>query len=68
MNALAILIRAPVLRFMSEPLTNLTASIMPAFSPYASRIGNNLALALAVGIALFWNFFVNRYWTYGDID
>jgi len=30
-------------------------------------ITNNLALATAVGVVLFWNFFVNRYWTYADV-
>ena len=28
----------------------------------------NLTLASAVGIVMLWNFFVNRYWTYNDID
>ena len=28
----------------------------------------NLTLALAVGIVMLWNFFVNRYWTYNDVD
>jgi putative flippase GtrA len=26
------------------------------------------ALATAVGVVLLWNFFVNRYWTYNDVD
>ncbi len=33
-----------------------------------NQIGTNLAQTLSMGIALFWNFFVNRYWTYGDVD
>jgi putative flippase GtrA len=67
-NFLAVLIRIPIIRFTHIPFENLTETIVPAFSAYAERIGNNLALALAVGIALFWNFFVNRYWTYSDVD
>ena len=40
--------------------------------PYASFItpeflGHNLALAFAVLVVMFWNFFVNRYWTYRDV-
>lgn len=35
--------------------------------PLLETIANNLSLATAVGIVLFWNFFVNRYWTYADI-
>jgi putative flippase GtrA len=31
-------------------------------------MGENLTLAIAVLIVLFWNFFVNRYWTYNDVE
>jgi putative flippase GtrA len=32
------------------------------------KLGYNLAKAIATGVVLFWNFFVNRYWTYSDVD
>ena len=32
------------------------------------QLGTNLAQALAVFVVMFWNFFVNRYWTYNDVD
>ena len=32
------------------------------------RIGYNLAKATATIVVLFWNFFVNRCWTYSDVD
>ena len=31
-------------------------------------IANNAALVTAVAVVLFWNFFVNRYWTYNDVS
>jgi putative flippase GtrA len=31
-------------------------------------IAGNLALAIAVIVVMFWNFFVNRYWTYSDVS
>jgi putative flippase GtrA len=31
-------------------------------------LAKNFTLALAVGIVMLWNFFVNRYWTYNDVD
>ncbi|HHH81822.1 MAG TPA: hypothetical protein ENL35_02400 [Chloroflexi bacterium] len=31
-------------------------------------LGRNLALALAVIVVLFWNFGVNRVWTYSDVS
>jgi putative flippase GtrA len=32
------------------------------------KLGYNLAKAIATVIVLFWNFFVNRFWTYSDVD
>lgn len=32
------------------------------------QVGTNLAQALAVVVVMFWNFFVNRYWTYNDVE
>ncbi|MEM7800773.1 MAG: GtrA family protein [Chloroflexota bacterium] len=31
-------------------------------------IGDNLCVMTIVAIVMFWNFFVNRYWTYNDVD
>lgn len=66
-NVTALLIRLPVLTFTYEPFTHLVIWLAPGLNLWAERIGKNLALALAVGIAMFWNFFVNRYWTYNDV-
>lgn len=68
-NVSAIVIRVPILAVTVNFFTQMAVTLLPALSePLAIRIGKNLALALAVGIALFWNFFVNRYWTYNDVD
>jgi putative flippase GtrA len=32
------------------------------------NLAGNLALMTRVGVLLFWNFFVNRYWTYKDVE
>jgi putative flippase GtrA len=34
----------------------------------ADTFAKNATLALAIGVVMLWNFFVNRYWTYNDID
>jgi putative flippase GtrA len=31
-------------------------------------VGTNLAQVCAVVVVMFWNFFVNRFWTYGDVS
>lgn len=48
--------------------TGVLAALTPVFSALVGRLGYNLAKAIATIIVLFWNFFVNRYWTYNDVD
>jgi putative flippase GtrA len=65
-NATALLIRVPILAFVPGPIIGLLESI--GITPnMAEVLGNNAALALAVGIAMFWNFFINRFVTYRHI-
>jgi len=42
--------------------------LTPVFTAIVGRLGYNIAKAIATIIVLFWNFFVNRYWTYSDVD
>ena len=67
-NVAGVLIRIPILHFLEAPIRSLIAAdgVLPAFSP--EFLARNLTLALAVGIVMLWNFFVNRYWTYNDVD
>ena len=65
-NATALLIRVPILALVPGPVINMLEST--GMSPNTAEVlGNNFALALAVGIAMFWNFFVNRFITYRHI-
>lgn len=66
-------IRTPAFALLLGPCTSLAESILAASPAVAAAttadtVGANLALATAVIIVLFWNFFVNRYWTYADVD
>jgi putative flippase GtrA len=65
-NATALLIRVPILLLVPSRAIALLESLGVA-PTNAEVLGNNFALALAVGIALFWNFFVNRFITYRHI-
>jgi putative flippase GtrA len=65
-NATALLIRVPILAVVPGLVIGfLESSGVPPAT--AEVLGNNVALALAVGIAMFWNFFVNRFITYRHI-
>ena len=62
-----IFIRIPILLLTTDIFQNLAAGVA-VLEPYAFRIGANSALILAVIVVMFWNFFVNRYWTYNDVS
>jgi putative flippase GtrA len=67
-NIAGVAIRIPILHFVEPPLLRLIES-MNLVGPFSSELlAKNLTLALAVGIVMLWNFFVNRYWTYNDVD
>jgi putative flippase GtrA len=67
-NAAGLLIRTPILEYLSTPFGNLEHSLFPQVSEQTViAMGRSTAWVLAVLIVLFWNFFVNRYWTYNDV-
>jgi putative flippase GtrA len=68
-NAAGLLIRYPILYF-GEPLLDkfLTSLSVQPVANLHKFLSHNITLAIAVGVVMMWNFFVNRYWTYSDID
>ena len=68
-SVIGLVIRVPILK-IGEPLLlgalKLLTFQLPLLSP--ATIAKNLVLAFAVIVVMFWNFFVNRYWTYGDVE
>jgi len=68
-NTIGLAIRVPILRFV-EPVVSKLFQMLPGkiliLPP--DVMGENLTLAIAVLIVLFWNFFANRYWTYSDVE
>lgn len=79
-NLVGLLIRTPIFAFSEEPLIHLSEKFLnqaQSFLPESIAslgildpvvLGRNLALALAVTVVLFWNFFINRIWTYSDAE
>jgi len=67
-NIAGVAIRIPILHFVEPPLIDLLESMHLSGSLSSEFLAKNLTLALAVGIVMLWNFFVNRYWTYNDVD
>ena len=66
-NGAGLLIRLPILRF-GEPLLDGLLANHALSTNMQQFISHNVTLAFAVGLVMLWNFFVNRYWTYSDVD
>jgi putative flippase GtrA len=69
-SVVGLAIRTPIIAVLEGPLRRFFAGFSFIQFRYISPdvLGNNLALAFAVITVMFWNFFINRYWTYGDIQ
>lgn len=66
-NLSGLIIRYPIVRFGEAPMHSLVNAI-GIRGGLGETLAANLIVAVAVGIVMFWNFFVNRYWTYGDVE
>ena len=67
-NIAGVAIRIPILRYIEPPVLSLMGNTGIQVPLTPEFLAKNLTLALAVGIVMLWNFFVNRYWTYNDVD
>ena len=67
-NTAGVAIRIPILHYLEPPLLQLVENTLHTSHLTAEFYAKNFTLAVAVGIVMLWNFFVNRYWTYNDID
>ncbi len=65
-------INTGILLTLTGPLTALAGTMLGLLSMGAAaslthKLGYNAAKVIATGIVMFWNFFVNRFWTYNDV-
>ena len=67
-NLAGVAIRIPILHYIEPVLLDALKSSMPHGAITPEFVARNLTLALAVGIVMLWNFFINRYWTYNDVE
>lgn len=65
-----LLIRTPIIAILEPYFTRLFTGFdfLPIGFITAEFLADNIALAIAVIVVMFWNFFINRYWTYNDIN
>jgi putative flippase GtrA len=67
-NVAGIIIRLPILHFLEPLLRRVFQGLSHGTTFGPDFLAKNFTLAVAIGVVMLWNFFVNRYWTYNDID
>ena len=67
-NAIGIAIRIPILRYLELPLAGVFQSMAHLSFDTADALAKNATLLSAIGIVMLWNFYINRHWTYNDVD
>ena len=67
-NVAGIAIRIPILWLLEPPMFTFFQSTSFRISLTPDFLAKNFTLAIAVSVVMLWNFFVNRYWTYNDVD
>ncbi len=67
-SLVGLLIRTPLFAWIREPVIDIvSASLTYNFFMSPEVLGQNIALGLVIVIVLFWNYFINRIWTYRKI-
>ncbi|HNB53180.1 MAG TPA: GtrA family protein [Anaerolineales bacterium] len=66
-SVIGIAIRTPIFWLLETPLEGVFGHFPIAIPFEPTFLAHNGALAVAVLVVLFWNFFANRYWTYADV-
>lgn len=64
-TGILVLLRYPCVALMGTAARSLALALS---DETLYKLGYNLAKAIATGVVLFWNFFVNRFWTYSDVS
>jgi putative flippase GtrA len=69
-NLIGLGIRTPLFAFLSSPLATLFLIIdLPGLNRFPDeQLGHNAALAIAIVVVMMWNYFINRYWTFSDVE
>jgi putative flippase GtrA len=67
-NAAGIGFRVPTLHFVEPFMASIFESAGHLSHNVAQFLAKNATLAFAIAVVMTWNYFINRYWTYNDID
>lgn len=67
-NAAGIAFRIPILHYVEPPMALVVEKLTHVPLGTAHLLAKNATLGFAIAVVMIWNYFINRYWTYNDID
>ena len=67
-NAAGIAFRVPTLHYVEPVMASSFERMVHLSHNAAQLLAKNATLAFAIGVVMIWNFFINRYWTYNDVE
>jgi putative flippase GtrA len=67
-NVVGIVFRIPILHYVEPVMSDVFESMVHLSHASAQTFAKNATLAFAIAVVMIWNFFINRYWTYNDIE
>src|SRR3972149_2595078 len=67
-NVIGLVIRTPIFAALGVVFHGFLDGRLLPLGVDAVWLAHNLALAAAIGVVLLWNYFVNRRWTFGDVE
>jgi putative flippase GtrA len=67
-SVVGLVIRIPILHWLEPLMFNMFNRVSFLSVLHPDILAKNFTLAVAVVVVMFWNFFVNRYWTYSDVE
>jgi putative flippase GtrA len=67
-NLIGIAFRIPILQFIEPPMASAFRDFAHLSNSSAEIYAKNATIVFAIGVVMIWNFFINRYWTYNDIE
>lgn len=67
-SSIGLAIRTPIFALLVPAYERLFAILSIPIPLSSEALGRNLALVSVIGVVMLWNFFINRFWTFGDID
>ena len=68
-SLIGLTIRTLIFDVLEKSLVWVASGIVgDSFFISSITLGHNMALATVIVIIMFWNFFVNRFWTYNDVN